>query len=133
MNLSIYSSIKQASEKTGKSQLQIRNAIKYKYGKNIKTKCVNCGCKIKYSIARYLTRGNVCPKCNTNCQHFIDARLIYQRTANSNEKVKADSKKLRKLLKQYNIKSEDLFVSINFQNSFNEILKKSQNTNIVRP
>lgn len=116
MNLSIYSSIKQASNKTGKTHIQIRNHVKYKHGKNIKTKCVVCGHQIKYSINRYLGRGNVCVNCNAKCNYVMKARKIHK-------KVIKEIEELTTILKDNNIKPDELFASIRFYDLFDACMQ----------
>ena len=100
-----------------KTQPEIKAEIKKKYGKNIKTACVICGNKIKYSIQRYYAIGNVCPKCNSKCEYILDAKKLYNKTLANSEKAKSIFKQLKEFLKKHNIDSKDLFLSIKFSDS----------------
>lgn len=117
MNLKIYPTIQKASELTGKTQKEIRSIVKKLYGENIKTACCICGSKIKYSVARYYSRGNSCNKCSFHCSTILDARLIYEGMVKGSQKLQDDTKKLKALLKKNSIKPEDLFLSVKFHNS----------------
>jgi len=112
-----YISIAEALRETGISQPKIREMIKKKYGKNIKTTCVNCGNKIKHSISRYYSRGNVCRNCSVVCTRLVEARIIYKRMQSDSKKMKNDYDKLKGILKKYKIEPEELFLSIKFYNS----------------
>ena len=112
-----YNSIERASIGLGKTQNHIRKMIVKEYGKNIKRVCSSCGNKIKYSVSRYYTSGNTCPKCSTQATIILEARKIYNRLVESAKNTDEIKKELEKLLKDNNIKHEDLFLSINFYNS----------------
>jgi len=112
-----YNSIEKASKGMGKTQNEIRKMIVKEYGKNIKRVCSSCGNKIKYSVSRYYTSGNTCPKCSTKSSVIIDARKKYNHLIISADKTKVLKNDLDKFLKDNNIKYEDLFLSIKFYNS----------------
>lgn len=128
MNLQIYPTIKKASELTGKTQKEITAMIKKRWGKNIKTTCCICGNKIKYSVARYYSRGNSCSKCLFRCSTILKARFIYDKLVKGSKDLKDNTEALKAILKRDKIKPEELFLSIKFYNSATTLLNSSIST-----
>jgi len=121
-----YVSILKASREMHISQNKVREQIVEKYGHNIKTACVVCGNKIKYSIKRFYSSGNVCPKCSGKAEHIMKARKLHKEILTNQGLAEQSYNELKALLKKYSIREEDLFLSINVYRSFQHYIAKSK-------